>query len=166
MPPLERQTITLSIGRIFNELVSQWTILFLRDDSWYIYAWFSLNFWFIWFWQMSYFWVLAKCLYVIRFTILSKLAIFAFLYFWKKVFCFWPYHLLCLSVCHHVCDEMAGLSNMVPSEVYTIYKNSKMFSDPDLVDHLDHITFWPTTSILMDKLPQIFNHFDLIDAFS
>ena len=33
---------------------------------------------------------------------------------------------VCLSVCHHVCSEMAGLSNMVSSEVNTIYKNLKM----------------------------------------
>ena len=29
---------------------------------------------------------------------------------------------LVLSVCHHVCGEMAGLSNMVSSEVNTIYQ--------------------------------------------
>ena len=33
---------------------------------------------------------------------------------------------VCLSVCHHVCGEMAGLSNMVLSEVNTIYTNLKM----------------------------------------
>ena len=33
---------------------------------------------------------------------------------------------VCLSVCHHVYSEMAGLSNMVSSEVNTIYKNLKM----------------------------------------
>ena len=33
---------------------------------------------------------------------------------------------VCVSVCHHVCGEMAGLSNMVSSEVNTIYKNLKM----------------------------------------
>ena len=33
---------------------------------------------------------------------------------------------LCLSVCHHVCGEMVGHSNMVSSEVNTIYKNLKM----------------------------------------
>ena len=33
---------------------------------------------------------------------------------------------VCLSVCHHVCGEMAGLSNIVSSEVNTICKNFKM----------------------------------------
>ena len=33
---------------------------------------------------------------------------------------------VCVSVCHHVCGEMAGLSNMASSEVNTIYKNLKM----------------------------------------
>ena len=33
---------------------------------------------------------------------------------------------VCVSVCHHVCGEMAGLSNMVSSEVNTIHKNLKM----------------------------------------
>ena len=33
---------------------------------------------------------------------------------------------VCLSVCHHVYGEMAELSNMVSSEVNTIYKNLKM----------------------------------------
>ena len=33
---------------------------------------------------------------------------------------------VCVSVCHHVCSEMAELSNMVSSEVNTIYKNLKM----------------------------------------
>ena len=33
---------------------------------------------------------------------------------------------VCVSVWHHVCGEMAGLSNMVSSEVNAIYKNLKM----------------------------------------
>ena len=33
---------------------------------------------------------------------------------------------VCLSVCHHVCGEMAGLTNMMWSEVNAIYKNLKM----------------------------------------
>ena len=61
-----------------------------------------------------------------------------YLYLWKKVLCFSPNHSVCLSVCvsvclsvcvfvcHHVCGDMAGLSNMVSSEVNTIYKNLKM----------------------------------------
>ena len=32
----------------------------------------------------------------------------------------------CLSVCHPVCGDMAALSNMVSSEVNTIYKYSKL----------------------------------------
>ena len=48
----------------------------------------------------------------------------------KKGIMFFTHHsvclCVCLSVCHHVCGEMAGLSNMVSSEVNTIYKNLKM----------------------------------------
>ena len=70
----------------------------------------------------------------------------------KKVVC------VCLSVCHHVCGKMAARSNMVSSEVNTIYKNTRNcntcqddpFPDPDNMDQPDHTTFWPITSKLMD----------------
>ena len=76
------------------------------------------------------------------------------LYLWKKV-CVLPKHSVCLcvcvSVCHHVCSEMARLSNMVSSEVNTIYKNLKLHNTspddpfPFHMDHVDKIKFWPIT---------------------
>ena len=54
---------------------------------------------------------------------------------------------VCVSVYHHICGEMAGLSNMVSSEVNTIYKNLKM----------QHYSWW-SVSVSVSYRPSEQNH--------
>ena len=59
---------------------------------------------------------------------------------------------VCLCVCHQDCDEMAAHSNTVLREAIRLDNSSILQqyqddppADPDHMDHLYKITFWPIT---------------------
>ena len=64
---------------------------------------------------------------------------------------------VCLCVCHQDCDEMAAHSSTVLREAISLDNSSILQqyqddppADPDHMDHLYKMTFWPITSKLMN----------------
>ena len=109
---------------------------FVRSFVWIcVFIYVNLSGWRFSFWAYV---CVGVCLSAFSLIHLIRFLLIHSLYLWKKVLCFSPHHSVCLcvclcvcvsvclSVCHHVRGEMAGLSNMVSSEVNTIYKNLKM----------------------------------------
>ena len=77
----------------------------------------------------------------------------------RKALCFSPHQLglsVCVCVCHQDCDEMAAHSNTVLCEAISLDNSSTLQqyqddppADPDHMDHLFKMTFWPITSKLI-----------------